>query len=58
LQCFDTAVRKRAFVRAWRCDVPSSALEALRIPLEGVITNMKDFTAAGTVSGTPMPTKG
>jgi predicted RNA-binding protein YlxR (DUF448 family) len=58
IECFDTAVRRRGFGRAWKCDVPSSTLEALRIPFESVITNMKDFTAAGTNSSTPMPTKG
>ncbi len=58
IDCFDTALRRRAFARAWKCDVPSSTLEALRIPLQGVITNMKDLTVAGTYSGTPMPTKG
>jgi hypothetical protein len=58
IDCFDTAVRRKAFGRAWRRDVPSSTLDALRISFEGVITNMKDLSAAGTNSGTPMPTKG
>jgi predicted RNA-binding protein YlxR (DUF448 family) len=58
IDCFDTAVRRRAFTRAWRRDVPSSALDALRIPFESVITNMEDLTATGTHSGAPMPTKG
>ncbi|MGZ4767219.1 MAG: YlxR family protein [Ilumatobacteraceae bacterium] len=58
IDCFDTAMRRRAFTRAWKCDVPSTTLEALRFPLEGVITNMRELTAAGTNSGTPMPTKG
>ena len=58
IECFDTAVRRKAFGRAWRRDVPSSTLDALRIPLERVITNMRELTAAGTSSGTPTPTKG
>ena len=58
IDCFDTAVRRRAFPRAWRCDVPGSTLDALRIAFESVITNMRDLTAVGTNSGTPMPTKG
>ncbi|MEP7045314.1 MAG: YlxR family protein [Ilumatobacteraceae bacterium] len=58
IDCFDTAVRRRAFTRAWRCDVPSSTLDTLRIPFESVITNVKDLSAVGTNSGTPMPTKG
>jgi predicted RNA-binding protein YlxR (DUF448 family) len=58
IDCFDTAVRRRAFARAWRCDVSSTTLDELRIPFESVMTNMRDLTAAGTYSGTPMPTKG
>jgi len=58
MECFETALRRKAFPRAWRRDVPSSTLEALRIPLEGVITNMRDLAAAGNHPGTPMPTKG
>jgi predicted RNA-binding protein YlxR (DUF448 family) len=58
IDCFDTAVRRKAFARAWRCEVTSSTLDALRIPFESVITNMEELTAAGTKSGTPMPTKG
>jgi predicted RNA-binding protein YlxR (DUF448 family) len=58
IDCFDIAVRRRAFARAWKCEVPSSTLETLRIPFESVITNMKELAAAGTNSGTPMPTKG
>ena len=58
IECFDTAVRRKAFSRAWRREVPSTTLDALRIPFESVITNMKELTAAGTKSGTPMPTKG
>jgi predicted RNA-binding protein YlxR (DUF448 family) len=51
-ECFDTAVRRRAFSRAWRREVPSSAVAALRFPLEAVITNMRDLRAAGK-PGTP-----
>jgi hypothetical protein len=58
IECFDTAVRRKAFARAWRRDVPGSTLDAWRIPFESVITNMEELTAAGTYSGTPMPTKG
>ena len=58
IDCFDTAVRRRAFARAWRCDVPGTTLDELRVPFESVMTNMRDSTAAGTCSGTPMPTKG
>jgi len=58
IDCFDTAVRRKAFGRAWRCDVPGSTLDALRIPFESVITNMEDLSVAGTTSGAPMPRKG
>jgi hypothetical protein len=58
IECFDTAVRRKAFARAWKRDVPGSTLDALRIPFESVITNMEELTAVGTNSGTPMPTKG
>jgi predicted RNA-binding protein YlxR (DUF448 family) len=58
IECFDTAVRRKAFARAWRRDVSGSTLDTLRIPFESVITNMRDLTAVGTNSGTPMPTKG
>jgi hypothetical protein len=58
MECFDTAVRRRAFARAWRREVASTTLDTLRIAFEGVITDMRDSTAAGTVSGTPMPRKG
>ena len=58
IDCFDTAVRRRAFTRAWRCEVSNSTLGALRIAFESVITNMRDLAAVGTNSGTPMPTKG
>jgi hypothetical protein len=33
-------------------------IDALRIPFESVITNMRELTAAGTNSGTAVPTKG
>jgi hypothetical protein len=33
-------------------------LDALRIPFESVITNVKDLSVAGTNSGAPMPRKG
>ena len=58
IECFDTAVRRRAFTRAWKRDVPSATLDKLRIPFECAVTNMRESTAAGTSSGTPMPTKG
>jgi predicted RNA-binding protein YlxR (DUF448 family) len=57
LECFDTAVRRRAFTRALRHEVPTSALTALRIPLDAVITNMRDLQVAGTGHGTPTPDK-
>jgi predicted RNA-binding protein YlxR (DUF448 family) len=57
VECFDTALRRRAFGRAWRRlgvdAVPTSQLTTLRIPLEAVITNMRHLQAAGTHAGTP-----
>jgi len=47
IDCFDTAVRRKAFGRAWMCDVSSSTLDALRISFEGVITNVKDLSTKG-----------
>ena len=58
IDCYDTAVLRKGFARAWRREVSGSTLDALRIPFESVITNMKELAAAGTKSGTPMPTKG
>ncbi len=58
IECFDTAQRRRAFARAWKSDVPGSTLDTLRIAFESVITNVRDLTAVGTNSDTPVPTKG
>jgi predicted RNA-binding protein YlxR (DUF448 family) len=58
IECFDTAMRRGAFARAWKCEVPSSALDTLRIPFEGVITNMRELSVVGTNSDSPVPTKG
>jgi predicted RNA-binding protein YlxR (DUF448 family) len=57
VECFDTALRRQAFGRAWHRDVPTSQLATLRIPLEAVITNMRHLQAAGTHAGTPTPDK-
>jgi len=58
IECFDTAVRRKAFGRAWHHEVPTSTLDELRIAFERIVTDMRELTAAGTPSGTPMPTKG
>ena len=58
LECFESAGRRRAFARAWKCEVSSSMLDALRISFEGVMTNMKELLAVGTNPDMPVPMKG
>ena len=58
LACFDLAVRRRAFDRAWRRTVGADALATLRIAVEPVITNMEELSAVGSRPDAPMLTKG
>ncbi len=58
LACFDLAVRRRAFDRAWRRVVGPEALATLRIAVEPVITNMEELSAVGSRPDAPMLTKG
>ena len=56
--CFDTAMKRRAFERAWKQQVSADALSALRIDFERVITNMTELSADGSRSAHPTQTKG
>lgn len=56
--CLDTAIRRRAFDRAWRQPVTPDLLDALRNALGGVITNMTDSSTVGDRPATAVPTKG
>ena len=58
LACFDTAVRRRGFERAWRRSVSTDALTTLRIAVEGVITNMEELSVVGPSADSPTLTKG
>ncbi len=56
--CFQTALGKRAFAKAWKRQVDDAELAALQIAFEAVNSNMKDLPAAGGRPGRPVPTKG
>ena len=58
LACFDVAVRRKGFERAWRRSVATDALTTLRIAVEGVITNMEELSVVGPLAGSPTLTKG
>lgn len=59
--CLHTAIRRKAFERAWRTPVPTGALEGLGDALQNafppVITNMEELPTAG-LTGAAAPTKG
>jgi hypothetical protein len=58
LDCFDQAVRRRAFDRAWRCSISVEGLAMLRIAVEPVITNMEELSAVGSRPDAPALMKG
>jgi predicted RNA-binding protein YlxR (DUF448 family) len=45
-ECFDTAVRRRAFDRAWHRRVPDDTLLALQIAFGRVISHMEELPDA------------
>ncbi len=59
--CLHTAIRRKAFDRAWRRAVPATAFEGFVMALQNafgpVITNMEELPTAGSPGG-PAPTKG
>jgi predicted RNA-binding protein YlxR (DUF448 family) len=59
--CLHTAIRRKAFDRAWRRAVPATAFEGFHDALQNafgpVITNMEEWSTAGS-PGEPAPTKG
>jgi predicted RNA-binding protein YlxR (DUF448 family) len=61
-ECFGTARRRRGFERAWRRPLPAGALEVLEPGIsnafESTTTQMREWTAAGSASDGPTPTKG
>jgi len=54
--CLHTAIRRKAFERAWRRAVPAQDLSALQNAFRTVITNMEELPLAGSTGGAP--TKG
>ena len=58
LECFDIAVKRRGFERAWKRPVGADALRTLRIAFERVITNMKEVPIDGHRAVETVPTKG
>jgi uncharacterized protein len=58
LGCFDLAVHRRAFDRAWRRAVGPDALATLRIAVEPVITNVEELSTVGSRPDDPALTKG
>ena len=60
--CFQTAVRRKAFDRAWRRTVPVNTLQSLEPVLHGafddVVTNMEELSTVGVATDEPTPTKG
>jgi hypothetical protein len=59
--CLHTAIRRKAFERAWRRAVPAQGfagvLDALQNAFGPVITNMEELPTAGS-TGVKAPTKG
>lgn len=60
--CFATAVKRKGFERAWRRPVPVGALDELQHQIsnafESTATQMREWTAVGSASDVPTPTKG
>jgi hypothetical protein len=57
LECFDIAVKRRGFERAWKRPAGPDALQTLRIAFGRVITNMKELPNDGHRSVETVPTK-
>ena len=58
VDCFDQAVRRRGFDRAWRRSISVEGLAMLRIAVEPVITNMEELSAVGSRPDAPALMKG
>jgi uncharacterized protein len=58
MECFDTAVRRRSFARAWKQAVEEDDLDRLRIAFQAVITMMRESPAGGCRPAEPVATKG
>jgi predicted RNA-binding protein YlxR (DUF448 family) len=60
--CFDTAVHRKRFERAWRRPLPDGALDevrqALTIAFESTPEKMRQWSAAGRSPGASTPMKG
>jgi hypothetical protein len=60
--CFQTAVRRKAFDRAWKQTVRPDVLQTmepvLRIAFDDVITNMEELPTVGVANDEPAATKG
>ena len=60
--CLDRAVTRKGFERAWRQPLRAGALDGLRDAVsnafESTDDEMREWTAAGTASDGPPPTKG
>jgi hypothetical protein len=55
--CLHTAIRRKAFERAWRRAVPAEQVSVLQNAFGTVITNMEELPTAGS-TGSKAPTKG
>jgi predicted RNA-binding protein YlxR (DUF448 family) len=60
--CFEQAVQRKRFARAWRRPIPDGALESARIALadafESIPENMRQWSSAGRDPGASISTKG
>jgi len=60
--CFDQAVQRKRFARAWRRPIPDGALEQVRDALaeafESIPENMRQWSSAGRDPGPSISTKG
>jgi hypothetical protein len=61
-QCFDAALRRKAFERAWKSSVPAQIVRNLeqqvRIAFDDVIINMEELPTVGVATDEPAATKG
>jgi uncharacterized protein len=57
-ECFDSAMRRRSFARAWKQAVEEDELDRLRIAFAAVITKMRESPVGGCLPATPVATKG
>ena len=58
IECFDQAVKRRGFERAWKQSVEADALTTLRNAFAGVITNMTELSDVGSRPDRPTLMKG